>query len=178
MIESGKQAKISPLYEYRPLSLDRHELSESDGTYLYREFKNKLTVEFPSPATDGNWRLTSQGYVGFIPLPDGRTLELLSKTPLGNLFHMLEYTFDIEPLGGLVTVATLDDFYDRLATLLAKMIDERSRRVRGTKWPARPRGRPSRDCRARERARPRRRCAASRRVCAAPRPPCLCARLA
>jgi 5-methylcytosine-specific restriction enzyme subunit McrC len=128
MSESEEEAKIGPLYEYKPLLLDRHELTEALGAYLYREFKNKVTVEFPSPATDGQWRLTSQGYVGFVPLPDGRTLELLSKTPLGNLFHMLEYTFDIEPLGGLVSVATLDDFYDRLATLLAKMIDERSRR--------------------------------------------------
>jgi 5-methylcytosine-specific restriction enzyme subunit McrC len=119
---------LEPLYEYRPYLIPRHALTEATGEYLYREFKKQLAVEFPSPATENQWRLTPQGYVGFIPLPDGRTLELKSKTPLGNLFHMLEYTFDIEPLAGLVEVATLDDFYERLAALLSTMVLERTRR--------------------------------------------------
>jgi len=125
--ESARPQPLT-LFEYQPLSLPRATLTEAVGEYLFRSFHKQLTVEFPSPATDGEWRLTSQGYVGFIPLPDGRTLELKSKTPLGNLFHMLEYTFDIQPLSGLVAVTTLDDFFERLAALLSTMILERTRR--------------------------------------------------
>jgi 5-methylcytosine-specific restriction enzyme subunit McrC len=125
---ASARGALEPLYEYTPCPIPRSGLSEATGEYLYLEFKKQLTVEFPSPATDGDWRLTSQGYVGFIPLPDGRTLELKSKTPLGNLFHMLEYAFDIRPLPGLVEVATLDDFYERLVALLSTMVLERVRR--------------------------------------------------
>ncbi len=126
--EAATAQAIEPLREYRPCLLPRSSLDEATGTYLYRHFRKELTVEFPSPATDGQWRLTPGGFVGFIPLPDGRTLELQSKTPLGNVFRMLEYTFDIDPLPGLIRVATLEDFYDRLAALLSTMVLERTRR--------------------------------------------------
>jgi 5-methylcytosine-specific restriction enzyme subunit McrC len=88
-------------------------------------------VEFPSPKTGGDWQLTAQGWVGYIPVSTEITLALRPKVKLSNLFRMLEYAYRLQGikfLGGLVNCSSLEEFYEYLASILAKRVLDRSRR--------------------------------------------------
>ncbi len=122
----------SPIHltEYQPLFLPRTQLSEADGVRLWEQFGAQVVVDFPSPKTNGRWRLTSQGWVGSIPLGRDRTLHLLPKVPLNNLLRMWEIAYGLESyklFDGLVAVETLDDFFSHLALMLATRVQRRMR---------------------------------------------------
>ena len=122
------------LTEYEPFTLSPAALRETDAELLWRFFDRQrgiLRVEFPSPKTDGRWRLTPQGWVGHIPLSVDVGFNLQPKVPLDNLFRMLEYAHrlrSIEFLDGLVNSDSVDDFYERLAHALAQGVLARGRR--------------------------------------------------
>ena len=100
---------------------------------LWREYDargNRLKVEFPSPSTDYQWRLTARGWVGHIPLAPGLSLTLHPKIALKNLFRMWEYAYDLGSfhlLEGLVDAQSMLEFYERLAHILAQRVLQRSR---------------------------------------------------
>ncbi|MBO3459464.1 McrC family protein [Aetokthonos hydrillicola Thurmond2011] len=122
--------QIIELIEYVPNSLGRTLLPDAVGEMLWRNYNTQVSVEFPSPKTDNHWRLTSQGWVGHIPLTPDFHLALRPKVKLSNLFRMLEYTYDLKGfrfLEGLVDCQTLLEFYERLADILARRILKRSR---------------------------------------------------
>jgi 5-methylcytosine-specific restriction enzyme subunit McrC len=79
-----------------------------------------VDIDFPSYATGNQWRLTSQGWIGYIPLSEELHFVLEPKVSLGNLFHMLDYAYqlDIKFLGDLFKSESLHEFYDRLASIL------------------------------------------------------------
>jgi 5-methylcytosine-specific restriction enzyme subunit McrC len=123
--------RIVELREYVPTFFDRQEISEGDGELLWRHYKNNINVEFPSPITNRQWKLTSQGWVGFIPLTSELVIVLTPKTVLGNLFRMLEYAYQLKDViifKDLIDCASLQDFYERLAAILAKKTLERGRK--------------------------------------------------
>ena len=126
---SAKAATIVELTEYQPKSLARSAFPETLGEKLYHEHQNRIEVEFPTPKTGHQWRLTSLGWVGAIPLSADLTLVLKPKVPLGNLFRMLEYAYrlDFKLLDGLVNCDSLAEFYERLANVLAKRVLDRER---------------------------------------------------
>lgn len=109
-------------------------LPEADAALLWRLYDHQrgvLRVEFPSPITDGRWRLTPQGWVGHIPLTADLHFLLQPKVSLHNLFRMLDYAHglrSIDFLDGLVEGDSLDGFYERLAQALAQRVLERGRR--------------------------------------------------
>ena len=117
------------LTEFQTRRFARHELSEHLGEKLYREHRTRVDVEFPTPKTDNEWCLTSQGWVGALPLAPDFILVLKPKVPLGNLFRMLEYAYrlDFKLLEGLIGCDSLADFYERLANVLAKRVLDRER---------------------------------------------------
>ena len=121
--------RVVELTEYQPRSLAASEMSGELGIKLYREHQSRITVDFPSPITNGEWRLTSMGWVGAIPLSTDFTLVLRPKVPLRNLFRMLEYAYrlDFKLLDGLVDCDSLAEFYQRLANVLAKRVLDRER---------------------------------------------------
>ena len=81
-------------YESRPLAKD--ELSEDLAKFLHSSFGKQIDVEPPSFRNDYSWKLTSQGWVGYIPLADSLHFCLIPKVPIANLFRMLEYAYRLE----------------------------------------------------------------------------------
>ncbi len=122
--------QIIELTEYIPSLLPRSLLPDAVGELLWRDYRQKVDVDFPSPKTGDCWRLTTQGWVGHIPLTSNFHIALRPKVQLGNLLGMLEYAYDLRSfrfLEGLVNCQTLEEFYERLADILARRILNRGR---------------------------------------------------
>ena len=119
-------SNVVPLREYRPKSVPKSKISLSQGELLWRSYGKFVNVEFPSPQTENNWRLTPQGYVGQIKLED-LELRLYPKVGLDNLFGMLEYAYDLNLNIGdsEVSLASMKDIFERLSAILAKRINNR-----------------------------------------------------
>jgi 5-methylcytosine-specific restriction enzyme subunit McrC len=101
------------------------------GERLWRAYKDKVEVGFPSPKTENQWKLTSQGWVGYIPVTADFGLELRPKVELSNVFRMLEYAYRLNSfqfLDDLVHYQSLEEFYEYLANILAKRVLDRARK--------------------------------------------------
>jgi 5-methylcytosine-specific restriction enzyme subunit McrC len=125
------ECRVLELVEYSPLELPYDHVSVADGKLLWERFGKKVDVTFPNPATNNRWRLESQGWVGYIPLSSGLALSLRPRTPLGNIFRMLEYAYRLESfqfLDGLYDTSSIEDMYERLANILASRVLDRARR--------------------------------------------------
>lgn len=119
------------LIEYQPLRLSRHRISEDLGQRIWKEFKGRIEVEFPTPKTDNQWELVSEGWVGHIPLTDNVSLDVQPKVPISNIFRMLEYAYRLESLEfleNLYSASSLNEFYEEFANILAKKILARGRK--------------------------------------------------
>ena len=122
---------ILPLTEYVPALFRREDIPDTPGETLWRNYSSQVAVDFPSPKTEGQWQLTSQGWVGYIPLTPELGLALQPKVELDNLFRMLEYAYRLKSfrfLEGLVECQSLQEFYERLANVLARRVLDRGRR--------------------------------------------------
>jgi len=117
------------LVEHRPQLFPAADIRVEDGAELWRTYSKMVTVEFPSPKTDDRWELKSEGWVGYIPVSADLALELYPKVPLANIFRMLEYAYALDPkwLAGLVASDALEEFFERLAAVLAKRVLARAR---------------------------------------------------
>jgi 5-methylcytosine-specific restriction enzyme subunit McrC len=121
---------IVELLEYQPRLLPANALSEDVAKMLWQNYRDQLDLEFPDFRTNNQWKLTSLGYVGFIPVSDGLGLALRPKVGFANLFGMMEYAYqlDFKLMDGVFDCATLEEFYERLANVLAKRILNRQRK--------------------------------------------------
>lgn len=127
---SEMPARVIELREYTPRFVPRSQLSAEAGEFLWRQYRKQVEVEFPSPATSDQWKLTAQGWVGYIPLGPGLGLSLLPKVPLRDLFGMLEYAYDLGSfhlLDDEFESQSLEELYERLAGILASKIINRAR---------------------------------------------------
>ena len=126
--------EIRELTEYKPQYFQRDDIPYHVGESLYQYYgkkDNKVDVEFPSPRTDGKWVITPQGWVGYIPLPEGMTFYIKPKVEIENIFRMLEYAYNLKSfrfLEGQVDCQTMEDLYERLANILAQGVLSRSRK--------------------------------------------------
>lgn len=122
------------LHEYAPIKVDRERLPVEAAELLKQKYGDKITVETTSFGPNSDWQLTSQGWVGYIPLTPEVRFRLLPKNGVSitNLFRMLEYAYSLESFHllekGLFDCDTLEDFYDRLANILAHRILDRARK--------------------------------------------------
>jgi 5-methylcytosine-specific restriction enzyme subunit McrC len=123
-------SELIELFEYTPKRLPGEALSTDTAQMIWQKYKDQIAIDLPSFQTDYQWQLTSLGYVGYLPITPDLTLALRPKVPLRNLFGMLEYAYrlDFKLFEGLVDCATLEEFYERLANVLAKRIIDRQRR--------------------------------------------------
>lgn len=123
--------RVIDLTEHQPRLVAPSELSEDEGRLLWEKYSTQVEVDAPSFKTESKWRLKSQGWVGYIPLSHELGIRLLPKVALGNIFRMLEYAFRLENFwffDTLVDCQSLEDFYERLANVLAKRVLDRARR--------------------------------------------------
>jgi len=128
---SDELLEVIELTEYEPKRLPRLAIPDSIGDLLWRQYGSKIDIAFPSPKTNAQWVLISQGWVGHLPLTDSCRLVLNSKVELGNLFRMLEYAYHLKSfyfLEGLVECDSLKEFYERLANILARRVLDRARK--------------------------------------------------
>ena len=119
------------LIEFRPEYIDRSLLSDEIGRKLWRDHGQKLLVEFPSPKTENRWKLTSFGWVGYIPLTPALSIRLHAKVPLGNIFRMLEYAYRLKSfhlLEGVSNCQSLQEVFESLSKILARRILDRARK--------------------------------------------------
>ena len=123
-------AKTIELSEYQKRSFPAEDIPQDVGRFIWSHYKDKIVVEAPTFQTDNQWRFTSQGWVGHIPITDGYRLLLKPKVELENLFRMLEYAYRVpfETMGEAVGAASLEEFYERLARILALRITDRMRK--------------------------------------------------
>ncbi len=120
------------LVEFEPLKIPIDALSYDIGQYLWRNYKPQIDIEFPSPKTDNCWELTSQGWVGCIPVNDKLRIILKPKVnKIDNIFRMLEYAYALKSfkyLDGCYDCSNIEEFYDRLAHLVSMQILRRGRK--------------------------------------------------
>ena len=124
------RSRVIELREYRPLDLPASALSNTEAAILDREYRSQIQIEPPSFRNNHQWRLTSLGWVGFIPLTDDLAFRLQPKVPLRSLFGMWEYAYRLKSfrfLEGITDVETLEEFYEKLANILAKQVLNRAR---------------------------------------------------
>ncbi len=123
--DSGQGATRLCLTEYVTTALPRVALPRTTGEWLWQRYGRQIRVEFPTPQTGDQWLLTPQGWVGLVPLPGDITLEVAPRVPLRNLFGMLEYAWrlrSLHVLAGVVQGASLAEWYEQIAYLLAQRI--------------------------------------------------------
>jgi 5-methylcytosine-specific restriction enzyme subunit McrC len=106
-------------------------LGEEAALRLHRTFSKQIEVQFPTPVNGHQYVLRSRGLVGQIPLDEDHLLVIHPKTPVSNIFRMLEYAYKLrsfEFLSGIVLTESLDDLYERLVMLLATSVLDRARK--------------------------------------------------
>jgi 5-methylcytosine-specific restriction enzyme subunit McrC len=119
------------LIEYKAFSIDKSEISEDLGAKLWQNYSKEIQIEFPSPKTNNQWKITPQGWIGHIPLTKNFVLYIQPKVSLQNVFGMLNYAYHLKSfqfLEGLTHCDSVEQIFDRLAGVLARRITDRSRK--------------------------------------------------
>lgn len=126
MIEASQG--ILELTEFVTTKYETGEIRDETAVELRQKHGKQVAVTAPSLFED-YWTFTPQGWIGYIPFSDGTFLSIQPKIELGNLFRMLEYAYDtpLKVLNGTVGCQSLQDFYERLATVLARRVLARAR---------------------------------------------------
>ncbi|KKK43164.1 hypothetical protein LCGC14_3168860, partial [marine sediment metagenome] len=68
--------EIIPLVEYQPSSISRLKLPEHLAQRLVDNYGKKISLESPLFQESTDWRVTAQGWVGWIPLDPEVALDL------------------------------------------------------------------------------------------------------
>ena len=121
------------LREHEARYVSPAQLSDSDAIELHERYGGReaaLDLEWPSPRTQGRYRVMARASVGSFPLRDGGGVRVAPKVPIANLFRMLEVAYDVSvrDLDQHVPVASIDDLFDRLARRLASGVLRRVQR--------------------------------------------------
>ncbi len=129
---------FTPLAEQGVIQLREHEtrsapaadLSAELGEAIWKQYSKEVSIDFPSPRTGQRWRLTAGGSVGYLPLGEGVGISLQPKVELDNLFRMLEWAHsaNFRVLDGVMGCQSLEEFFARIANILAKRVSDRARR--------------------------------------------------
>lgn len=118
----GSEAIV--LTEYQTVRLAENELERSIGTAIYEDLKGKVSIEFPSPKTDGCWELRSLGWVGSDVVRGDTELRLQPRNSISasNLFRMIDVAYDLPDEVGMVDVGSVDAFFNKWAQLLSRRV--------------------------------------------------------
>ena len=106
----------------------KDQLNDQQALALYRDLRFEL--EWPNPANNFQYRLRSKGWVGHIPV-DGTVVVVRPKAPVASIFSMLEVAYKLKSfslLEGETAVESLEEIYERVASILAKRVNDRFRK--------------------------------------------------
>lgn len=120
--------RIITLQEAKSTTIAREDLSVELAHIIKEEHLKKIDIQ-PEWFQNG-WILTPRDYVGFVPLTADVAINILPKVGLSNLFRMLEVAYDI-PLttdDGTIHANSFNEFYERLALILARRVLARGRK--------------------------------------------------
>jgi len=122
--------QVLELTEYQTKCFPADDIPDEIGKHIWTKYGKKITVDAPTFRTDDQWQLTSQGFIGHIPVTEDFRILLQPKVELANLFRMLEYAYNIpfEVLGDVIGASSLPEFYNRLAKILALRVADRTRK--------------------------------------------------
>jgi 5-methylcytosine-specific restriction enzyme subunit McrC len=131
IIQADSSKKIIELKEYEPTRFQRDDIPDEIAHTLWSNYRKQIDIVVPSFQTDNQWILTSKGCVGHIPVAQDFIVVLSPKVPLGNLFGMLEYAYNLKSfqfLDGLVDCDSIQEFYEKFANVLSKKVLDRNRK--------------------------------------------------
>jgi 5-methylcytosine-specific restriction enzyme subunit McrC len=98
---------------------------------LYSSFDKYFEVKFPTLVSD-YYLIKPKRYIGIIPVTEDVTFRIRPKVPVGNVFRMLEYAYNLRSFEFIppnsITVDALDDVFERLASILARRVLDRARK--------------------------------------------------
>jgi 5-methylcytosine-specific restriction enzyme subunit McrC len=123
--------EVLELKEFEPREIPEADLPWAIAEQIHIRYGDQVSVELPSFKNGRRWRLTAQGWVGYLPLSAPWGIRLVPKTPIGNIVRMLEYAYGLESLrfySEISACSSLEEFFSELATILAKRVLDRSRR--------------------------------------------------
>lgn len=128
-----QEPRVIELFEYKQKELSRQELPLKTAQLVRDNYSGKISIEPASFQSNANWKVNSEGWVGYIPLTEELGLRLSPKEgiTISNIFRMLEYAYDLNSFqlqDGLIDLKTVEDLYERLAHILAERVLERGRK--------------------------------------------------
>lgn len=105
-------------------------LPQHVGKFLWSQYEGKIEVEPPTFKTNNQWQLKAQGWAGHIPVDEAFRVLIKPKVELASIFRMLEYAYKLPFLasGDLVDSQSLQEFYERLARVVALRVLDRCRK--------------------------------------------------
>ncbi len=121
---------IITLQEYQSQEISRELISYDLKEKLCREYSKQIEIDLIADRRGDHWRITAQGYVGYIQASQDLGIFIEPKTPIKNVLAMLEYTPEFKgfKFPELAKYDTLQDFLNSLAALLASQVIEKCRR--------------------------------------------------
>lgn len=123
-------SRIIELVEYQSCLLDPEMIHSDEADYLFRKYRSNVTIDWPSPKTNNQYKITAQGWVGYLGVPSGLAVHLLPKTGVQNLFGMMEYAYDLKSFKLLEREFESDpikEFFERIASIFAHRVSDRIR---------------------------------------------------
>lgn len=127
------EPRVIELFEYEPQEKMREELPVDAAQLIRDNYKGKVSIDATSFHPGASWRISSEGWIGYIPLTPELGLRLYPKKgiTITNVFRMLEYAYDLKSfhlLDGMVDCRFVEDLYERLAIILAQRVLDRGKR--------------------------------------------------
>ena len=90
----------------------------------------RFEFDWPNPGNDFRYRIRSCGLVGIVPAGES-VIVIEPKAPVSSIFGMLEVAYDLrsfELLEGETNIGSLEEFFERVVSILATRVLDRVRR--------------------------------------------------
>ena len=119
------------LLEWEEAFLPKDRLGSETARALIEDHTKHVDLDYPSPKTDGHWRLGPKGYIGILPVDRDTVLALEPKVPIENVFRMLEYAYRLRAFpwpDKTIHAESIAELFESLARILARRIRDRTRK--------------------------------------------------
>ena len=119
------------LREWEEARFPKERIALETAAVLIRDHDKHVVLDYPSPKTDGQWRLVPGSYVGILPVGQHTVLALEPKVPIENVFRMLEYAYDLRAFPWpekTIHADSMAELFESVARVLARRIRDRTRK--------------------------------------------------